>query len=136
MNSRRRYSVLTLIVVLSTMLVSCNKIPQDEIDAAKAAIDSARLEGISPTNSLKFALLEDSVLQIFEAVEQHKSTLTFKNLDDSRKQLIILTREINLLRTEFNSGKANKMLSNTKFPEKHALGGDYPGEDGKRLPDS
>lgn len=110
MSTIKPFSIISFILFTFFSFASCSKLPQAEIDAAQAAIDSARMEGLSPGSSLKFALLEDSILQIFETMELHKSIISFKNLDESRHQLIILTREINLLREENNSEKVSKTL--------------------------
>lgn len=70
-------------VVLTT---SCQKVPQEQIDAAKAAVESVKAVQADLYVPAEYAALQDSLQAVMAAVEVQKSK-TFKKFDAVKLQL-------------------------------------------------
>lgn len=70
-------------VVLTT---SCQKVPQEQIDAAKAAVESVKSVQADLYVPAEYAALQDSLQAVMAAVEVQKSK-TFKKFDAVKLQL-------------------------------------------------
>jgi len=78
-------SMLTLAMVV--LFASCAKVPQTEIDAANAAVDSAKVAEAAVYVPEQLAQVEDSLKSALAEVETQKSKL-FSNYDDATKTLV------------------------------------------------
>lgn len=81
----------TLLLGLATftmvaMLSSCGKVPQDKIDAANAAIDSAKAAEADVYLAADFAAVQDSMSAVMADIEAQKSKL-FKKFDPASEKL-------------------------------------------------
>jgi hypothetical protein len=73
-------------VMMLVFLASCGKVPQEQIDAANFAIESARLAEADVYAPAEYAALTDSLNASMAAIEAQKSK-TFKNFKESKMQL-------------------------------------------------
>lgn len=71
---------------VAVLFSSCGKVPQAEIDAAFAALDSAKMAGADVYLAEDFAALQDSMKAITESVEAQKSKF-FANYGDIKEEL-------------------------------------------------
>ncbi|MFO7656218.1 MAG: hypothetical protein R6W78_04060 [Bacteroidales bacterium] len=71
---------------LTVMLSGCGKLPQADIDAATAAVDSAKMAGADVYLAEEFAAIQDSLNSAMEKIEQQKSKM-LKNFAEPVKQL-------------------------------------------------
>jgi len=76
-----------LLIVATTMLVSCGKVPQAEIDQAKTAIEAAEASGASLYVPDAFAVVQDSMNSVLESIEVEKSKF-FRNYSDAKEALV------------------------------------------------
>jgi hypothetical protein len=90
MKSRFFSGVATVMIVL--VLTSCGKLPQSQIDTAKAAVDSAKLEQADIYVASEFTALQDSLNAYMAEVETQKSKF-FKNYGDVTVKLEALVAE-------------------------------------------
>lgn len=65
--------VIVMALSVAVLFTSCGKVPQAEIDAAFAALDSAKMAGADVYLAEDFAALQDSMKAITENVEAQKS---------------------------------------------------------------
>ncbi len=72
---------------LTVIFSSCGKVPQANIDAANAAVDSAKMAGADVYIADEFMAVQDSLKSAMEKVESQKSKFMFKNYDAADKQL-------------------------------------------------
>ena len=73
---------LSVIGLSALLFVSCGKMPQVEMDAAKAAIESAKTAGAEIYAQESFVALQDSMNAVLSAIEAQNSKL-FKNYSAS-----------------------------------------------------
>ncbi len=73
-------------LVMVALATSCQKVPQEQIDAAKAAIEATRASQADLYVPAEFNALQDSMSAVMAAVEVQKSK-TFKNFDKVRVSL-------------------------------------------------
>lgn len=80
--------VLLVVAVLAMVVLttSCQKVPQEQIDAAKAAVESVKAVQADLYVPAEYAALQDSLQAVLAAVEIQKSK-TFKNFDAVKLQL-------------------------------------------------
>ncbi|MEN6454393.1 MAG: hypothetical protein ABFD10_09050 [Prolixibacteraceae bacterium] len=81
-------SLMFVVMALSVAVLfsSCGKVPQAEIDAAFAALDSAKMAGADVYLAEDFAALQDSMKAITESVEAQKSKF-FASYGDIKEKL-------------------------------------------------
>lgn len=72
--------------IAAILLSSCGSVPQKEIDAAQAALDSAKTIGAEIYASEDFVELQDSLTAILAQIQEEKSDL-FANYDSITLQL-------------------------------------------------
>ncbi len=82
--SRNLFGLAILIIAIIT---SCAKPPQAEIDAAKAAIDSVKVQGADIYVPEAFNAMQDSLNAALEKIEAQKSKL-FKKYGVAKEQLV------------------------------------------------
>lgn len=90
MKSRFFSGVATVMIVLA--LTSCGKLPQAQIDTAKAAVDSAKIEQADIYVASEFTALQDSLTAYMAEVEIQKSKF-FKSYGDVTVKLEALVAE-------------------------------------------
>ncbi len=73
-------------LIMVALATSCQKVPQEQIDAAKAAIESVRAAQGDLYVPEEFGALQDSLSSAMAAIEVQKSK-TFKNFDKVRTSL-------------------------------------------------
>ena len=78
---KNRFFLMVATVAAVALMTSCGKVPQANIDAAVAAIDSAKTMQADVYLPTEFAALNDSLTVINQAVEAQKSKL-FKSYKD------------------------------------------------------
>jgi len=83
---KKIFSISALVVVLALALTSCGKYPQAEVDAAKAAVDSAKMAEVDRYLPDQFAALQDSLNSAIQKAEEAKSKL-FKNYGEAKQKL-------------------------------------------------
>src|SRR4030042_2537852 len=76
-----------LVLGLAIILSSCGKLPQAEIDAANAAVDSAKIAGADVYIADEFMAITDSLKSAMEKIEATKSKSMFRNYGEASKQL-------------------------------------------------
>jgi DNA repair exonuclease SbcCD ATPase subunit len=81
-------SLMVVVMALSVAVLfsSCGKVPQAEIDAAFAALDSAKMAGADVYLAEDFAALQDSMKAVTENVEAQKSKF-FASYGDIKEKL-------------------------------------------------
>ena len=73
-------------IMIAAMFMGCAKVPQTEIDAANAAIESAITAGADKYLPDDFAALKDSMNAVMEGIELQKSK-TFAKYGDAKLKL-------------------------------------------------
>lgn len=76
-----------LLILATTMLISCGKVPQAEIDQANTAIEAAEASGAALYVPDAFAAVQDSMNSILEGIEVEKSKL-FRNYGAEKEALL------------------------------------------------
>jgi len=77
-------------IMIAAMFMGCAKVPQVEIDAANAAIQSAVTAGAEKYLPDEFAAVKDSMNAIMEGIELQKSK-TFAKYGDAKEKLASVT---------------------------------------------
>jgi len=83
---KKKLMLVVMALSIAVLFSSCGKVPQAEIDAANAAIDSAKMAGADVYVAEDFAALQDSMRAITENVEAQKSKL-FASYGKVKEQL-------------------------------------------------
>ncbi len=100
-----KYNVgVAILGVAAILLTSCGDAPQKEIDAANAAIDSAKVAGAEVYASESFVALQDSMQAIVEAIEAEKSNF-FANYSASKEQLAYISQQAAVVVKEADAKK-------------------------------
>lgn len=87
---KNRFFLVVATVAAVALMTSCGKVPQANIDAANAAIDSAKTAQADIYLPGEFAALNDSMTVIMQGIEAQSSKL-FKSYKDSKVKLVALT---------------------------------------------
>ncbi len=87
---KNRFFLVVATVAAVALMTSCGKVPQANIDAANAAIDSAKTVQADIYLPTEFAALNDSMSVIMQGVEAQKSKL-FKNFKEAKAKSDALT---------------------------------------------
>jgi hypothetical protein len=97
-------SALVLMVVLAS---GCAKLPQAELDAANAAVDSAKIVEAHRYLADEFNALSDSLNATNVAIEAQKSKLFIsRNYNDITEKLVKITADIKDLKVKAEERKA------------------------------
>lgn len=86
------------IAAMVLVTTSCNKVPQVEIDAAKAAVDQAQMAGANVYLPDQYAQIQDSMKAVLEQVEVQKSKL-FGRYGDIKAKLGRITVQAGQVKT-------------------------------------
>jgi hypothetical protein len=81
-------------IMIAAMFMGCAKVPQTEIDAANAAIETAVTAGADKYLPEDFAALKDSMNAIMEGIELQKSK-SFAKYGDAKLKLASVTTMAN-----------------------------------------
>lgn len=84
--------IVVMALSVAVLFSSCGKVPQAEIDAAFAALDSAKMAGADVYLAEDFTALQDSMKAITENVEAQKSKF-FANYGDIKEKLAQVTEQ-------------------------------------------
>ncbi|MBN1340616.1 MAG: hypothetical protein JXA03_14905 [Bacteroidales bacterium] len=95
----------TVVLGLGILLVSCGKIPQAEMDAAKAAIETARAAQAEIYVPEAFTAVMDSLNSAMANVESQKSKW-FKNYSSGKEKLVEVANMANALKDQAELKKA------------------------------
>lgn len=93
---KNRFFLVVATVAAVALMTSCGKVPQANIDAANAAIDSAKTVQADIYLPAEFAALNDSMSVIMQGVEAQSSKL-FKNYKTTKAQadaLAVLANQV------------------------------------------
>lgn len=71
---------LGFVVVMMIMATSCGKMPQENMDATKAAVENAQVAQADVYMAPEFKALQDSLAVVMQAIEAENSNF-FKNFD-------------------------------------------------------
>ncbi|MDD4384674.1 MAG: hypothetical protein PHD06_05790 [Bacteroidales bacterium] len=97
-------SALVLMVVLAT---GCAKLPQVELDAAKASLESAKLVDANRYFPTEFNVLQDSLNAVTVAVETEKSKTFFsRSYDVITEKLVKISADAEVLKSNVEERKA------------------------------
>ncbi|MBE0639237.1 MAG: hypothetical protein IH598_12020 [Bacteroidales bacterium] len=85
-NMKKQVLLVVAVLAMVVLTTSCQKVPQEQIDAAKAAVESVKAVQADLYVPAEYAALQDSLQAVLAAVEIQKSK-TFKNFDAVKLQL-------------------------------------------------
>lgn len=83
---RKLFWGLATVMLTTVLFVSCSKVPQNEIDAANAAIQEAKMEGAEVYKNDEYITLQDSMRSVMINVENQNSKF-IKNYGSEKKKL-------------------------------------------------
>ena len=85
-------------IAMVAFLSSCGKIPQAQIDATQAAIDSAKVAEANVYAAADFTALQDSMKSVAAAVEVQKGKMfkNFKAVKATLDQTIVKARQVSV----------------------------------------
>jgi len=78
--------------IAAILLSSCGSVPQKEIDAAQAALDSAKMIGAEIYASQNFIALQDSLESVLAEIQDEKADF-FANYDSVKAQLSYISQQ-------------------------------------------
>ncbi len=91
--------------IAAILLSSCGSVPQKEIDAAQAALDSAKSIGAEIYAQENFVVLQDSMEAILIKIQEEKSDF-FANYDSITLQLNYISEQAAVVVTQAESKKS------------------------------
>jgi tetrahydromethanopterin S-methyltransferase subunit G len=103
MKNKFAYAFVMFSIVV--LLSSCSKVPQVELDAAKAAIEDARTNGADLYVPAEFAALQDSLNAVNELIEARKGKM-FANFGEVKTKLAQITELSAAVKTNAETRKA------------------------------
>lgn len=87
----RFFAIIALLGLTASLLTSCSKIPQAEIDAANAAIEQAKAAGADVYVHENYVALQDSLNGVMVNIESQKSKF-IKNYSTTKEHLAGVTQ--------------------------------------------
>ncbi len=96
-------------IVMVAVLSSCGKAPQAEIDAAVAALDSAKVAQADLYVPAEFAAVQDSLNAVVESIEARKGKM-FVTFSEEKVKLNALVAQAAVVKTNGEAAKA-KMIA-------------------------
>ncbi len=98
---------LSAIIGLTLLVSSCAKLPQEQLDAAKAAIESAKTMETNRYLADEFMALEDSLNVATVAIEAQKSKFFLsRDYKSVKENLVKITQEVETLKGRTEEQKA------------------------------
>lgn len=101
---KNRLFLAIAIVVMAVVVSSCGKMPQESMDAAKAAVEAAKTAQADVYMAPEFKVLEDSLAVVMQGVEAENSKF-MKNFDNLKTQLDGLTAQAEKVAAEVPAKK-------------------------------
>ena len=95
---------VVMVAVASVLFVSCEKAPQVEIDAAKAAVEQAKAAQANLYVENEFMTVQDSLNAVMVEIEAQSSKM-FKKYGKSKEKLAVVTTQANELVVKTNARK-------------------------------
>ncbi len=83
---KKNWNILGLAILIVALIIGCGKVPQEQVDTAKAAIDSLIAHGADKIMADEFADLQDDFDEAMEMVETQSSKM-FKSFGDAKEKL-------------------------------------------------
>jgi hypothetical protein len=84
---RNFVTALFATALVALTLTSCGKVPQTEIDSAKAAVETLKTQQADVYVAEEFTAVQDSLNAALENVEKASSKFMFRNYDAAKAQL-------------------------------------------------
>jgi hypothetical protein len=95
------------VVLFAALATSCAKLPQAELDAAKAAIESAKVMETNRYLADEFVALEDSLNAANVAIEAQKSKMFLsRDYKSIKEQLVAIATDVEALKARTEERKA------------------------------
>jgi hypothetical protein len=88
---RNFVTALFATALVALTLTSCGKVPQTEIDSAKAAVETLKTQQADIYLTEEFTAVQDSLNVALESVEKASSKSMFRNYDAAKAQLEYVT---------------------------------------------
>ena len=101
---KRAIYLFAILMSATLMLSSCGKVPQTEMDAANAAVQTAKAAQADLYVVDQFNALQDSLSGVMASIETEKSKL-FKNFKEEITKLTAITEQANLVKTNAETRK-------------------------------
>lgn len=101
---KKQVLIVVAAIAMVFMATSCQKAPQEQIDAAKAAVESVKATQAELYVPAEYAALQDSMSTIMAAIEVQNSK-TFKNYDAIKLQLDGVTAAANQVSANATAAK-------------------------------
>jgi len=92
-------------IVMVAVLASCGKAPQAEMDAAFAAVDSAKVAQADLYVAAEFTALQDSLNAVVEGIEARKGKM-FASFSTEKEKLVALTAQAAVVKANGEAAKA------------------------------
>ncbi len=83
---KKNRKLLGLAILVIALIISCGKLPQTQIDTAKAALDSLIAHGADKILPEDFSVLQDNLDDALKMVEAQNSKM-FKSFGDAKEKL-------------------------------------------------
>ncbi len=135
---KNKFLTAILLVGFTVLLSSCAKVPQVELDAAKAAVELARTQGADLYLTAEYSALQDSLNAVSEAIEAQKGKM-FGNFGDVKTRLANLSEQSVAVTAQTETRKAEVLaetnalladLTNTINTSKELLASAPKGKEG------
>jgi hypothetical protein len=98
---------LLFVSMISVAMIGCAKVPEQELNAAKAAVDSARTAQADKYVPTEFAAAQDSLNAAVAEIEKQKSGNPLStNYDKAKTMLVAATNAAQNARTKVDEEKA------------------------------
>lgn len=106
-----------LAIALVAVLTSCGKAPQVEMDAAQAAIATAKAAQADLYVPAEYKAIQDSVNAVLESIEARKGKL-FVRFTEEKEKLVAITAKAAVVKTNAEAAKAKLIAEiETMFSE-------------------
>ncbi|HRW96912.1 MAG TPA: hypothetical protein P5104_05240 [Bacteroidales bacterium] len=102
---KKQVLMVVAAIAMVVLATSCQKVPQEQIDAAQAAIESLKTVQADLYVPAEFAAVQDSMTATLAAVEIQKSK-TFKNFDAVKAQLDAIMQAVPQVTASAEAAKA------------------------------
>lgn len=117
----KSFAAVIFLGVAAVMLPSCSELPQEEIDAASAAVEEVRATGAELYVPESFIALQDSLNRVMAGIESEKSKM-IKNYSTTKEHLSGVTEYAGEVKQETEAKKEEmKMDIQTTITEIKSL---------------
>jgi len=105
---KKNRNILGLAILMITLIISCGKMPQAEMDAAKAALDSLKAHGANLILPDEFDPLQKNLDDALALVNVQNSK-TFKSFGEAKEKLVTVASDAAALEGKNTEKKAELM---------------------------